>query len=126
MRYLSIDIEATGLEEHDLIVEFAAIPFCTQAGTLEEELSFHSFLQVPSFAELKPKLASWVLKHNKDLIEKAHREGVDMDEFKQKLEEYLTSPAIKKYFSQKRSPSLANHSMPSIFPSSIATWDKIG
>jgi len=29
MRYLSIDLEATGLNENDYIIEFGMIPFCT-------------------------------------------------------------------------------------------------
>ena len=30
-KYLSIDLEATGLDENDLIIEFAAIPVCSES-----------------------------------------------------------------------------------------------
>ena len=34
MKYLSIDIEATGLREKDFIIEFAAIAFDTNDGKI--------------------------------------------------------------------------------------------
>ena len=68
MKYLSFDIEATGLDEHDLIIEFACIPFNTVDKSLNDKLSFYHYLKCPSFEELEPKLNPWVVKHNKELI----------------------------------------------------------
>ena len=36
MKYLSIDLEATGLAQDDLIIEFGMIPFCTETGVRED------------------------------------------------------------------------------------------
>jgi DNA polymerase-3 subunit epsilon len=97
-KYLSLDIEATGLEEHDLIIEFAVVPFCTESKTIADELAFHRFVQCPSFEELKPTLNEWVVKNNETLIRKAHLNGVALQVLKQQLSEYLNSDAVKKYF----------------------------
>lgn len=102
MKYLSFDIEATGLDEHDLIIEFACIPFCTQDKRLEEDLSFHYYLKCPSYEELKPKLNPWVAKHNKELIKKAHREGLSIEDFKANLTDYLTSKKVIDYFNKEK------------------------
>ena len=34
MKYLSLDIEATGLKENDLIIEFAMVPVCSDTKTV--------------------------------------------------------------------------------------------
>ncbi len=102
MRYLSFDLEATGLKEKDFIIEFGMIPFCTNETKIEEKLSFHCFIQCPSFEELKPTLDPWVIEHNRDLIEKAHKKGLTINQFKTKLEKYLTSPEIKEYFGSEK------------------------
>lgn len=102
MKYLSFDLEATGLRQHDLIIEFAAVPFCSGTATIEEDLSFHCFVKCPSFDELKDRLDPWVVENNMDLIKRAHMEGLDMAEFKDKLTQYLQSDAMKKYFEQKK------------------------
>lgn len=102
MRYLSFDIEATGLEEHDLMIEFAAVPFCTEKKVIEEELSFHYFIKCPSFEELKPKLNQWVIDHNKELIERAHSEGLEISKFKDKFSEYLNSKDVQSYFGEEK------------------------
>ena len=36
MKFLSIDLEATGLEQHDLIIELAIVPIDTCNKTVEE------------------------------------------------------------------------------------------
>lgn len=97
MRYLSFDLEATGLNENDLIIEFGMTPFCTEEG-LNTKLSKHFFIQCPSFEELKPKLDKWVIDHNKELIDKAHQEGISLIQFKEELENYLTSSEVQDYF----------------------------
>lgn len=101
MKYLSFDIEATGLEEHDKIIEFAMVPFDTEAG-IAHELSFHTFVQCPSFEELKPQLNQWVIDNNKELIEKAHSEGISIPDFKQILEDYFASAEVKAYFGDEK------------------------
>ena len=97
MRYLSFDLEATGLNENDLIIEFAMIPFCTQDG-LNYELAEHMFIQCPSFKQLRPKLDPWVVKNNEQLINKAHKEGISLTTFKSKMTEYLEDEVVKDYF----------------------------
>jgi DNA polymerase III epsilon subunit-like protein len=102
MKYLSFDLEATGLRENDLIIEFACIPFDTHSKELPLDLSFHTFVQCPSFKELKPTLDPWVIENNEVLINKAHQEGLSLDNFKDKFTDYLNSPEIKAYFSDKK------------------------
>lgn len=102
MRYLSFDLEATGLEEDALIIEFGMVPFDTDTGIIEENLSKHFYIKCPSYDSLEPNLNEWVKKHNKELIEKAHSSGIKLDVFKQELETYLGSKEIKKYFNNER------------------------
>lgn len=102
MKYLSFDLEATGLEEDAYIIEFGMVPFCTETRTIETKLQKHFFVQCPSYTELEPNLNEWVKKHNKELIEKAHSEGITMDNFKLELEKYLNSAPIKKYFNNEK------------------------
>ena len=102
MRYLSFDIEATGLEENALIIEFGMVPFDTETGVIEEDLAKHFYIQCPSFEKLKPDLNEWVIKHNKSLIETAHKNGISIEEFKAELESYLDSAEIRKYFNHER------------------------
>jgi oligoribonuclease (3'-5' exoribonuclease) len=102
MKYLSFDIEATGLEENALIIEFAMIPFCSETKTLEESLAKQFYVQCPSFEELKPNLNEWVIKNNETLIRKAHAEGVTLTEFKNILQNYVDSDEVKKYFNNQR------------------------
>jgi oligoribonuclease (3'-5' exoribonuclease) len=101
MKYLSFDLEATGLAEHDLIIEFGMTPFCTEEG-LNKDLSKHFFIQCPSFEELRPKLDPWVIEHNKELIDKAHETGINLIEFKKQLELYLESSEVKEYFKDNK------------------------
>jgi len=101
MKYLSIDIEATGLDPDCLIIEFAALPFDTKNQFIAEDLKFYSLVQCPSFEELKPKLNPWVIEHNEELIKKAHIEGAALEQFKTELNQYLSSPKIKKFFGNK-------------------------
>ena len=57
MRYLSFDLEATGLDQNDYIIEFGMIPFDTETKTLEENLARTFTVHCPSFETLKPQLA---------------------------------------------------------------------
>lgn len=102
MRYLSFDLEATGLEENAYIIEFGMVPFCTESKTIETKLQKHFFVQCPAYNELEPNLSDWVKKHNKNLIDTAHSQGITLDQFKQELEQYLNSAPIKKYFNNEK------------------------
>ncbi len=98
MRYLSFDLEATGLKENDYIIEFAMIPFDCETRTFEEGLSREYLVKCPSFENLKPNLDKWVIDNNKSLIEKAHKKGIPISDFKENLKNYLESKEVKEYF----------------------------
>ena len=98
MNYLSIDLEATGLKEDCLIIEFAAIPFSLSPERLSKELSFHSYVHCPSFESLKRDLDPWVVEHNEGLIRKAHKDGLPMAEFKKQFTDYLESKEIREFY----------------------------
>jgi len=102
MKYLSFDIEATGLEENALIIEFGMIPFDTESKTLENKLAKHFYIKCPSFEELEPNLNEWVKINNKELIIKAHSQGILLDQFKTELENYLDSAEVKSYFENQK------------------------
>ena len=98
MKYLSIDLEATGLNEDCLIIEFAMVPFDTKLKRLEENLARSVYIHCPSFEDLKNSLDPWVREHNEKIIRKANAEGMMMSEFKEYLTKYLESPEVKEYF----------------------------
>lgn len=102
MRYLSFDLEATGLEENAYIIEFAMVPFDAQSQVIEYDLAKQFYVQCPSYQELEPNLNEWVKENNKELIIKAHREGVTLKQFKQIMQEYVTSKEIKDYFGSEK------------------------
>lgn len=102
MKYLSFDLEATGLEENARIIEFAMIPFDTETYTLNHELSKQFYVKCPSYEELEPELSQWVKDHNKELIQRAHKEGVTIEEFKNIMDEYLESKPVKEYFGNQK------------------------
>ncbi|MCY4644864.1 MAG: exonuclease domain-containing protein [Bacteriovoracales bacterium] len=102
MKYISIDLEATGLDDDCLIIEFAAIPFDSADYKLDESLSFHTYVKCPTFEELKPKLSPWVIEHNEELIRKANERGPSLEQFKLDFERYLTSESIRSYREEER------------------------
>ncbi len=102
MKYLSIDLEATGLGENCQIIEFAMIPFDTQFRRLEEPLARSVYIHCPSFEDLKPTLDPWVREHNEKIIRKAHSEGLMLSEFKEWLKKYLESPEVRNYFQTQK------------------------
>lgn len=102
MNYLSIDLEATGLNKNDQIIEFACIAFSAQKQSLYEDTKFHCHIYCPSFEELKPKLNPWVAENNKTLIEISHKEGISIQEFQIQFETYLKSDKIRKTFSEEK------------------------
>jgi oligoribonuclease (3'-5' exoribonuclease) len=102
MKYLSIDIEATGLAENCQIIEFAMIPFDTQFKRLEDSLARSVYVHCPSFEDLKPSLDPWVQEHNEKIIRKAHSEGMSHSDFKEFLKKYLESPEVRQYFGSQK------------------------
>ncbi len=102
MKYLSIDIEATGLDEHDYVIEFGMIPFDTETQHLDENLARNYFISCPSFDNLKNSLNPWVIEHNENLIRKAHAEGLSIKAFKQELIAYLELNDVKRYFANEK------------------------
>lgn len=102
MKYLSFDIEATGLEEDALIIEFGMIPFDTETGLLESSLQKHFFIECPPFEKLEANLNEWVRVNNKELIQKASKDGIKLSLFKEELEKYLESKEVKDYFGAEK------------------------
>ncbi len=98
MKYLSFDIEATGLAENDYMIEFGMVPFCSETGEIAHHLERNWYIKCPSFEELKPRLDKWVIDHNQGLITKAHEEGQDLQVFKNDLEQYLHDQEVIEYF----------------------------
>ncbi len=102
MKYLSIDLEATGLAEHCLVIEFAMIPFDTQLMRLEEPLARSVYVHCPSFEDLRDSLDPWVREHNEKIIRRAHAEGLMLSEFREYLRKYLESPEVRSYFGNQK------------------------
>lgn len=101
MKYLSFDIEATGLEENAYIIEFAMVPFDTETNEINHELSKHFYVSCPKYQDLEADLNEWVKVHNKELIIKANAEGLSIESFKSELESYFESDEVRKYFNNK-------------------------
>jgi hypothetical protein len=102
MRYLSFDIEATGLHESAYIIEFACIPFDAVEREFNEDLKLHFFVKCPSFDELAPDLNPWVVEHNEQLIRKAHDTGLTMPQFRKTMIEYVENQKVKDYFNNEQ------------------------
>ena len=105
-KYLSIDTEATGLEENCQMIQLAFVPVDSQSRTVAEELGTEILIWCPSFEELKPTLNEWVLQHNEDLIRRANAQGVKPSELSQIVSKYMERPEIKKFFNGDRPPLL--------------------
>ncbi len=97
MKYLSFDIEATGLREEDYVIEFGMVPFDTEKG-IENRLSKHFFVKCPPFENLREELDQWVLDHNEGLIRTASAQGLSLSQFKSEVEEYVCSRTVQNYF----------------------------
>lgn len=102
MKYLSIDLEATGLDENDYIIEFGMIPFDAENRTLEENLARRYLVSCPSYESLLPNLDPWVIEHNESLIKDAHSQGLERHAFKKELETYLNTTEVKNYFGNEK------------------------
>jgi hypothetical protein len=101
-KYLSIDIEATGTRSDCQMVEFAAVPFDAETKTIYQQESFHRYIKVPAWDQLSPTLDPWVRDHMKDVLEKAHLEGIDYSLFQKDLEQQIQSPFWKQFFGPQK------------------------
>jgi DNA polymerase-3 subunit epsilon len=97
-----MDLEATGLEQKDLIIEIAFVPFDTATRKIEHSLEKHLYIKCPPFNELESSLNEWVKVHNKELIEKANSIGTPLTEAKDEITQYLESEAVKNYFDHQK------------------------
>lgn len=105
-KYLSIDTEATGLEENCLMIQLAFVPVDTEKRIIEESLGKEILIHCPSFEELKPGLNQWVLDHNEGLIRDAHTNGLSARSLVETVTNYLESEPVKKFFNYERMPLL--------------------
>lgn len=103
MTYLSIDLEATGLNEKDHIIEFAAFPFNPYSfrTDIPKNLIFHHPIWCPSFKELESGLDPWIIKNNKKLIENANSNGLKNKEFRDSFESYLNQKELQDLFKRE-------------------------
>jgi len=102
LKYLSFDLEATGLDENCLIIEFAMVPFDAKEKTINNDLQYETYISCPSFESLKSSLNPWVRENNEELIKKAHAQGIALEVFKKEFETYLTSEKVKTYFNNEK------------------------
>ena len=93
-----MDIEATGLAENDYLIEFGMIPFDTETMSLNDDLARNYYVHCPSFDDLKTQLDPWVIEHNQDIINKAHKDGISIDKFRKVISEYVNDPEVLDYF----------------------------
>lgn len=105
-KYLSIDTEATGLEENCLMIQLAFVPVDTEKRIVHENLGKEILIWCPSFEELKPNLNSWVIEHNEGLIRNANTHGVSKEKLPEVVREYLETPELKSFFGGERLPLL--------------------
>jgi oligoribonuclease (3'-5' exoribonuclease) len=113
-KYLSFDLETTGLKDTDYIIEFASIPVDVNTGEIRKDLSFHRYLKCPTFEELKPNLGKFVIENNESLIRKANKDGVSKEEFLTDFLEYLESSKMKEFF---------DNQLPTILGKSLSALD---
>ena len=109
-RYLSLDTEATGLEEQCLMIQLAFVPVDVSTSWVVTDLAKEWLIHCPPFEELKPTLNEWVIKHQEGLIRKAHKEGMPLAQCKEEVAAYLKSKPIQDFFGKER-PVLMGKSM---------------
>ncbi len=102
MRYLSIDLESTGLKEDCLIIEFAMVPFDTETGEFENDLERQYYIKCPPFEEIKKTLAPWVRENMAPLIQLASQQGRSLSSWKNEMTTYLESSEVKNYFHKEK------------------------
>jgi len=102
MRYLSIDIEATGLEQNDFVIELAMVPFDTNARSIELSMAKRWVVKCPSWEKLLPKLNPWVIQHNEQMIKEAHKDGTEIQKLKSELDYLIKGKSYKDYFGNEK------------------------
>lgn len=105
-KYLSIDTEATGLEEDTHLIQLAFVPVDPERGVIADELGWETLVKCPSFEELLPRLNPWVIEHNEGLIRKAHAGGIEPAKLKEAVQAYMERDEVKKFFGGDRPPFL--------------------
>ena len=105
-KYLSIDTEATGLEDNTHLIQLAFVPLDSDRGVIAQELGWEIMIKCPSFEELKPNLNAWVIEHNEGLIRKAHSTGVEPKDLKNHVSAYMERAEVKAFFGGDRPPFL--------------------
>jgi DNA polymerase-3 subunit epsilon len=101
-KYLSIDTEATGLEESTHLIQLAFVPVDIEKKIVRQTLAKEILVRCPSFEELKPKLSPWVLEHNEALIRHAHANGIPAKELPGIVANYLASAEMAPLFEEER------------------------
>jgi oligoribonuclease (3'-5' exoribonuclease) len=105
-KYLSIDTEATGLEEDTHLIQLAFVPVDPERGIIGDEMGWETLVKCPSFEELKPRLNPWVIEHNEGLIRNAHAGGIEPSALKAAVQSYMERDAVKQFFGGDRPPFL--------------------
>lgn len=100
--YLSIDTEATGLQEGNYLIQLALVPVDTKSKRVYEELGKETLVACPSYEELEPKLDSWNKEHNGGLIRSAHASGIPAESVKTFITTYLKLPQVSEIFKKER------------------------
>lgn len=96
-KYLSIDTEATGLQEGTLLIQIAIVPVDGEGKKVLLDCGRETFVRCPSFEELKPTLSDWVIEHNEGLIRDAHAKGIPPDKLANWMTDYFNIPEVKKF-----------------------------
>lgn len=119
-KYLSVDTEATGLEEGCYLIQVALVPIDVEKKIIEEKLGKETLVQCPSFEELKPNLNEWVLAHNEILIKEAHKKGLTKEDFQEWLANYLDSHEVREFFGKDEK---GKYNKPVLFGKSLSALD---
>ena len=101
-KYLSIDTEATGLEEKTHLIQIALVPVDAADTKVWEELATETLVACPSFEDLKPTLNPWVIEHNERLIRDASANGIAPSALRRYVSDYLERPRVKAFFGGER------------------------
>lgn len=100
--YLSLDTEATGLREPNHLLQVGIVPVDTERRVVRHDLGREIILKCPSYEELLPNLDEWNRKHNKGLIERCSKDGVDPAQLVPWFEAYFAEAEVKKLFGDSR------------------------
>ena len=101
-KYLSIDTEATGLREPNYLIQLAMVPVDAKTKKVHTELGRETLIKCPSFEELAPTLDAWNLEHNKELIIRAHKDGIAPEAVAPWVKAYFEMPEVKALFGGNR------------------------